>query len=68
MKRREFITLLGGAAVLGCTILAAAQTAVAQSFPARPLTLVVPFAAGGPSDVAGRIVAQGLSENWASRL
>jgi tripartite-type tricarboxylate transporter receptor subunit TctC len=59
---RDFITLLGGAAVLGCTILAAAQTAVAQGFPARPLTLVVPFAAGGPSDVAGRIVAQGLSE------
>ena len=28
----------------------------------RQLTMVVPFAAGGPSDVAGRIIAQGLSE------
>ena len=28
----------------------------------RPLTVVVPFAAGGPSDVAGRIIAQHLSE------
>src|SRR5262249_61985726 len=33
-----------------------------QTFPSRPLTLVVPFAAGGPSDVAGRILAQGLSD------
>ena len=36
--------------------------ATAQSLPNRTHTLVVPFAAGGPSDVAGRIVAQGLSE------
>jgi tripartite-type tricarboxylate transporter receptor subunit TctC len=43
-------------------LVAFVQTVVAQTFPSRPLTLVVPFAAGGPSDVAGRIVAQGLSE------
>jgi tripartite-type tricarboxylate transporter receptor subunit TctC len=36
--------------------------ALAQNWPTRPLTLVVPFAAGGPSDVAGRILAQGLSD------
>src|SRR3954470_5916692 len=34
----------------------------AQTWPTRPLTLVVPFAAGGPSDVAGRIIAQRMSE------
>jgi tripartite-type tricarboxylate transporter receptor subunit TctC len=68
MRRREFITLLCGAAVLGCAILTAAQTAGAQSFPARPLALVVPFAAGGPSDVAGRIVAQGLSEKLGQQV
>ena len=42
--------------------LAAITPAPAQNWPTRPLTLVVPFAAGGPSDVAGRIVASGLSE------
>jgi tripartite-type tricarboxylate transporter receptor subunit TctC len=43
--------------------LAVASTATsAQNYPVRPLTLVVPFAAGGPSDVAGRIIAQRLSE------
>src|SRR5262245_6147729 len=68
VKRRDFITLLGGAVVFGCAILASAQTAAAQSFPARPLTLVVPFAAGGPSDVAGRIVAQGLSEKLGQQV
>src|SRR6476620_3636526 len=34
----------------------------AQTWPTRPLTLVVPFAAGGPSDVAGRIIARRLTE------
>jgi tripartite-type tricarboxylate transporter receptor subunit TctC len=44
------------------------QTAAAQSFPTRPLTLVVPFAAGGPSDVAGRILAQGLTEKLGQQV
>jgi putative tricarboxylic transport membrane protein len=43
-------------------LLATTGAAPAQHWPSRPLTLVVPFAAGGPSDVAGRILAQGLSE------
>jgi tripartite-type tricarboxylate transporter receptor subunit TctC len=54
--------------VLGCALLAVTQTAAAQSFPSRPLTLVVPFAAGGPSDVAGRIIAQGLSEKLGQQV
>jgi Tripartite tricarboxylate transporter family receptor len=53
---------------LGCALVAVTQTAAAQSFPSRPLTLVVPFAAGGPSDVAGRIVAQGLSEKLGQQV
>jgi hypothetical protein len=52
----------------GCILLAVTHTAAAQSFPSRPLTLVVPFAAGGPSDVAGRIVAQGLSEKLGQQV
>src|SRR5271157_4074980 len=34
----------------------------AQEWPTRPITMVVPFAAGGPTDVVGRIVAQRLGE------
>jgi len=36
--------------------------AVAQTWPARPLTMVVPFAAGGGTDVLGRILGRRLSE------
>ena len=39
---------------------AAGHSAMAQSYPARPVTLVVPFAAGGSSDTIGRIMADGL--------
>jgi tripartite-type tricarboxylate transporter receptor subunit TctC len=55
MKRRTLLTAAGAAT------LAAAAPARAQAWPARPVTLFVPFAAGGPSDMFGRILAQGLS-------
>jgi tripartite-type tricarboxylate transporter receptor subunit TctC len=42
--------------------LAFALPAPAQDWPTRPLTMVVPFAAGGPADTVGRILSPGLSE------
>jgi tripartite-type tricarboxylate transporter receptor subunit TctC len=48
---------------LACAVLLAlAGRAEAQDWPARPLTMVVPFAAGGPADVLGRILALHLGE------
>jgi tripartite-type tricarboxylate transporter receptor subunit TctC len=41
---------------------AATALAMAQDWPARPVTMVVPFAAGGEADVLGRLVAQSVSE------
>ncbi|MEA2878701.1 MAG: hypothetical protein QOF14_3897 [Hyphomicrobiales bacterium] len=35
-------------------------SAVAQSYPSRPITMIVPFAAGGPTDTIGRIIAERL--------
>src|SRR5512146_1078902 len=42
--------------------LVSAGQAVAQDFPTRPVTMVIPFAAGGPQDTIGRIIAQRMSE------
>jgi tripartite-type tricarboxylate transporter receptor subunit TctC len=41
---------------------ALAGTAWAQSFPAKPVTMVVPFTAGGPTDTVARSLAQGMSK------
>jgi tripartite-type tricarboxylate transporter receptor subunit TctC len=46
---------------------ARAQTspsAEAASYPNRPIRIIVPFPAGGPSDVLARIIGQRLSEDW----
>lgn len=51
LRRRILAATLAGSALLGC---AAAQ---AQNYPARPVALVVPFAAGGPTDVVARMLA-----------
>ena len=55
MKRRMFLEAAGGAVVM------ASAGARAQAWPAKPITLYVPFAAGGPSDMFGRILARGMS-------
>ncbi len=44
------------------TCLAAIPMAAAQTYPNRPITMIIPFAAGGPTDVLGRLVAQRMGE------
>src|ERR1700712_608242 len=52
---------LSRSVIAACVALLSAS-ANAQTLKSGTLSLVVPFAAGGPSDVAGRILAQGMSE------
>ena len=55
MLTRIFLAVFG-------LCLAIVATALAQNYPTKPMTMVIPFAAGGPTDVLGRIVAQRMSE------
>jgi tripartite-type tricarboxylate transporter receptor subunit TctC len=57
MTRREFLAAIGSAAVL-----VVAGPAWSQTYPARPVRMIVPLAAGGPTDVFARLVAQKLSD------
>jgi len=46
----------------GLLLTAPSSALHAQQYPARPIRIVVGFAAGGPTDVAGRLVSQKLTE------
>jgi tripartite-type tricarboxylate transporter receptor subunit TctC len=48
-------------AVLGTAVACIACVAQAEDYPSRPITTIVPFAAGGPTDILGRVVAQAIS-------
>jgi tripartite-type tricarboxylate transporter receptor subunit TctC len=54
-------------AALLCAVIGSGQSS-AQTYPARPVRLIVPFGAGGPTDVIARLVAQKLSERWGQQV
>ena len=58
LPRREFLRLAGLAAASSIV----SRPAFAQAYPARPVRLVVPFNAGGSTDLIGRIMCQWLTE------
>jgi tripartite-type tricarboxylate transporter receptor subunit TctC len=56
------------ALIAGLLVLASAPAHAEQPFPSRQITIVVPFAAGGPSDAMARLVAQGIGEKVGGRV
>jgi tripartite-type tricarboxylate transporter receptor subunit TctC len=57
LPRRSFLRLAVGAGALPSV----SRIARAQTYPARPITMIVPYAAGGPTSVLGRIVAERMA-------
>jgi tripartite-type tricarboxylate transporter receptor subunit TctC len=57
MSRRTFVKVSAAA-----SLSVVSTSAKAATYPTRPITLIVPYGAGGPTDTIGRIVAEGLRE------
>jgi tripartite-type tricarboxylate transporter receptor subunit TctC len=55
---RLVLAMTAIAAISGC-----AGNAAAQSFPSRPITMIVPFAAGGPTDVIARVIGERMGQS-----
>jgi tripartite-type tricarboxylate transporter receptor subunit TctC len=63
MKSR-FVALCAAAAIA----LLSAQSAGAENYPTRSIRLVVPFAAGGPADLLGRVIADEMSKDFGQQV
>ena len=64
LGRRTFLQLAAGAAVLP----AVARIAAAQTYPTRPVRLIVGYPPGGPTDIVARLMGQWLSERLGQPL
>jgi len=64
MKRRNFLTLAAGALIVP----AVPRLAAAETYPTKPIRLVVPVPPAGTFDIVGRLVAQKLSERLGQQI
>jgi tripartite-type tricarboxylate transporter receptor subunit TctC len=64
LRRRTFLQLAAGAAALPT----ASRFARAQTYPSRPVRIIVGFAAGGGPDIVGRLLGQWLTERFGQQF
>src|SRR5579864_8789459 len=64
LSRRRFVALAAGTAVLP----AIPRLACAQTYPTHPITVIVPFAPGGGTDVAARILGEHMARTLGQQL
>src|SRR4051812_15389561 len=58
LSRRQFVRMAAGAVALP----ASSPAAWAESYPIRPVRVIVGFAGGGPNDILARLIGQGLAK------
>jgi tripartite-type tricarboxylate transporter receptor subunit TctC len=63
VNRRVFVSLLAA-----CAVVASGAAAQAQSYPSKTIKLVVPYAAGGSTDIFARLIAQKLSQSTGAQV
>jgi tripartite-type tricarboxylate transporter receptor subunit TctC len=66
MRSQSILAAVAG--TLAAVLTAAPAAQAQQPYPARPITMIVPFAAGGPTDVLARIIAQQISQPLGAQI
>ena len=65
MRIHFIVGCIAAAALLGAHV---PGDAAAQSYPAKPVRIVVPYPPGGGNDLLGRPIAQKLTEKWGQNV
>src|ERR1700682_5334376 len=64
LQRRQFVSLVAGAAPLPV----GSRIARAQTYPVKPVTMIVPYPAGGPTDTIGRVLGERMQGSLGQRI
>ena len=64
IRRREKPIMNRTGALLAAALVLTCSAAHAQTYPSRPITLIIPFAVGGSNDIVGRAIGKKLAETW----
>ena len=54
--------------LIAALLLCAGAAHAADQYPSKPVRLILPFGAGGSTDIVGRVLAQHFSESWGQTL